>query len=104
MHELSETFTLLEDLSPTLSRHVNRTLASPDPIAGAEAALLSAARISHGSDPIVAEAVRRITLACGATDLAALAPELGVSMRQLERRFRAGVGVAPKAVLPHAAL
>jgi methylphosphotriester-DNA--protein-cysteine methyltransferase len=45
---------------------------------------------------LVAEAVRRITLAKGASNLVALARELGLSLRQLERRFHETVGLSPK--------
>jgi AraC-like DNA-binding protein len=98
MHELSGRFTPLDDLSPALSRSLNRALESREPIADVEAALWSAAagHADDPGDPIVAAAVRRIALARGASDLAALARELGVSIRQLERRFRAGVGLSPK--------
>jgi AraC-like DNA-binding protein len=96
MHELSGRFTPVEDLSPALSRNLNQAMESPDPIAFVESALLSAERSSRGGDLVVAEAVRRITLAKGASDLAALAQEVGLSIRQLERRFQAAVGLAPK--------
>jgi AraC-like DNA-binding protein len=96
MHELSGRFTPVEDLSVELSRNLNRALKSPDPIAGVEAALLRAVNNSRAGDLLVAEVVRRIILANGAVDLAALARELGLSLRQLERRFLAAVGLAPK--------
>jgi AraC-like DNA-binding protein len=96
MHELSGRFTPVEDLSVALSRNLNRALESPDPVAAIEAALLSAANASRGTDLLIAEVVRRIILANGATDLAALAQELGLSLRQLERRFLAAVGLGPK--------
>jgi len=57
---------------------------------------LSAENSTRRCDLIIAEAVRRITIAQGASDLAALARELGVSIRQLERRFYADVGLPPK--------
>jgi AraC-like DNA-binding protein len=96
MHELSGLFTPVEDLSAALSRNLNRALESPDPIAGVEAALLRMAGKSRAGDLLVAEVVRRMILANGAIDLAALAQELGLSLRQLERRFLAAVGLAPK--------
>jgi AraC-like DNA-binding protein len=96
MHDLSGRFTPVEDLSPALSHKINRALESPDPIAGVEAALLSAPGASCEGDLVIAEAVRRIALAQGAWDVAALARELGVSTRQLERRFQAAVGLSPK--------
>jgi AraC-like DNA-binding protein len=96
MHELSGRFTPVEDLSPALSRNLDRALESPEPIAAVEAALLSAEEFSAGGDLIAAEPVRRITLAQGVSDLGALARDLGVSVRQLERRFQASVGLPPK--------
>jgi len=57
---------------------------------------LSAKSASRFDDVLVAEAVRRITIAKGASNLVALARELGLSLRQLERRFHAAVGLPPK--------
>ncbi|MGD1090779.1 MAG: AraC family transcriptional regulator [Bryobacteraceae bacterium] len=96
MHELSGRFTPVEDLSPALSRNLDRALESAEPITAVEAALLSTENTSANGDLIVAQAVRRIILDQGASDLAALARDLGVSVRQLERRFQAGVGLPPK--------
>jgi AraC-like DNA-binding protein len=96
MHELGGRFTPIEDLSRQLSRDLDRVLESPDPIAAAEAALLSAQDISRAGDLLIEEAVRRITLTKGGSDLAALSRELGMSIRQLERRFHATVGLPPK--------
>jgi AraC-like DNA-binding protein len=96
MHELSGRFTPVEDLSPSLSRDLHRALELPDPIAAVEAALLSAANTARRGDGLIEEAVRRIARAKGATDLAALARDVGLSTRQLERRFHAAVGLPPK--------
>lgn len=96
MHELSGRFTPLEDLSRPLARDLNRALESREPIAAVEAALWSAKSAVHRCDGVVEQAVRRIMLERGASDLAALARELGVSTRQLQRRFLAGVGLRPK--------
>lgn len=96
MYELNGRFTPLEDLSPELVRNLNQALGSPDPISMVEAALLSASSGTLGGDELVAEAVRRIGYARGASDIAALGRELGVSTRQLERRFQRAVGLAPK--------
>jgi AraC-like DNA-binding protein len=93
MQELSGRFTALADLSPPLARDLARALESPDPVSSAETAILAA---KTKADVLVAEAVRRITLARGASDLGALARELGLSVRQLERRFEAQVGLPPK--------
>jgi AraC-like DNA-binding protein len=96
MHELSGRFTPLEDLSRRLSRDIDQILESPDPIAAVEAALSSMLDISRDGDLLIEEAVRRITLAKGGSNLASLSRELGLSIRQLERRFQAVVGLPPK--------
>ena len=96
MHELSGRFTPVEDLSRRLSRDLDRVLESRDPIAAVEGALLSVLKLSRNGDLLIEEAVRRITSAKGGSDLVALSRELGLSMRQLERRFRATVGLPPK--------
>jgi AraC-like DNA-binding protein len=96
MHELGGRFTAVEDISPALSRDLTRALESPCPIAAVESALLSAEDSCRGGDLLVGEVVGRITAARGAVDLAALAREFGLSVRQLERRFQATVGLAPK--------
>lgn len=96
MHELSGRFTPVEDLSPVLACDADRALDSREPLARVEAALWSATNAARGVDYLVEEAVRRIEFARGGSDLAELAREVGVSTRQLERRFRAGVGLPPK--------
>jgi len=96
MHELSGRFTPVEDLSQALARNLHRALEMPDPVAAVEAALLSAANTARRGDLLIEEAVRRIARTKGATDLAAMARDLGLSTRQLERRFHAAVGLPPK--------
>lgn len=96
MHELSGRSAPVADLSRQLSRDFDDALDSHDTIAAVEAALLSAKNTVPSSDLLMAEAARRITLAKGALDLAAFAQELGLSIRQLERRFLAAVGLSPK--------
>jgi len=89
MHELADRFAPVADLAPALARELENAAG----IAHLEAALL---RGSNGGDRLTEEAVRRIALAKGAADIAALARDLGVSCRQLERRFRDHVGLSPK--------
>lgn len=96
MDRLSGRFTPVEDLATELSRNLVDALESTDPVAGVENALLTAARTDHGGDQLIAEAVRRITVASGFFEVGALARELGLSPRQLERRFNAAVGLTPK--------
>jgi hypothetical protein len=80
MQELSGRFTPLEDLSRALSQNLSRALEAPDPVRAVEATLLSAA--NHRPDLLVAEAVRRIDRANGAVNLASLARDLSLSIRQ----------------------
>jgi AraC-like DNA-binding protein len=96
MHELARKFTPVADLSPKLARDLDRALDSGHPVAHVEAVLLAGQATSRLCDPIVSEAVRRIIGARGAQDLGELAGGLGVSARQLERRFNRTVGLAPK--------
>jgi len=96
MHELSGCFTPIADLSPRLERALNRALESPDPVPLLEAALISAIGETRVPDALVAEAVRRITRSLGASDIAALARDFGLSTRQFERRFQISVGLPPK--------
>lgn len=60
--------------------------------------VLSARPADVAADPLVAAAVRRIRAAdrTGDVRVAALGSELGVSERQLLRRFRSAVGYGPK--------
>jgi AraC-like DNA-binding protein len=95
IHELHDRFTPVEDLSQTLARNLHRALEMLDPIAAVEAALLLAANTARRSDLLIEEAVRRIARAKGAANLAAMARDLGLSTRQLERRFHAAVGLPP---------
>jgi methylphosphotriester-DNA--protein-cysteine methyltransferase len=53
-------------------------------------------RTCAGQDALVAEAVRQIVCAGGASDVARLAGRLGISTRGLERRFQSSVGIPPK--------
>ncbi|PWT89271.1 MAG: hypothetical protein C5B56_07390 [Proteobacteria bacterium] len=92
MDELAARFTAIGELAPALSRVLEDAMESENPVRGVERALRSVAR---SSDVLVAESVRRILLAPD-TDIAVLARDLGISLRQFERRFRAGVGLSPK--------
>lgn len=94
--ELSGRFTPVEDLSHALSRSLNNALEAAAPVGAVETALLSAGHISGDEDVLVAEAVRRIGAKKGAVELKALARDLGLSIRQLERRFLFTVGLPPK--------
>jgi AraC-like DNA-binding protein len=96
MQELAGSFTPLEDLSRAFSRQVDEALQTHDPVAAIETALWSAQEHSRSDRALVGEAVRLITATNGGADLARLARHLGLSLRQLERRFLAAVGLQPK--------
>src|SRR5260370_1093769 len=53
-------------------------------------------RMRRPADPLVVEAVRQLTESQGTRDIASLARDLGMSTRNLERRFRERTGLAPK--------
>src|SRR6185369_16293025 len=53
-------------------------------------------RFAGTDDDLVTEAVGQITRTWGMLDLASLAGHLGISSRQLERRFERRVGLPPK--------
>lgn len=96
MQELAGTFTPAEDLPPALARRLDEVLDSRNPVGAAEAALWSAQDAARGGDVLVEEAVRLITQRQEGPDLTRLARYLGLSLRQLERRFQAAVGLPPK--------
>lgn len=54
------------------------------------------AAVAGTPDPLVAQAVTRLTASGGEEPIAALARSLGVSERTLRRRFGAATGLAPK--------
>lgn len=47
-------------------------------------------------DPLVARAVETIVASCGSARIGDVAAEVGIGERQLQRRFRAAVGLTPK--------
>ena len=83
------------DLSPALSRALNDACATGR-IAAIECALVEFERRHGRSDELVREAVRRISAPGSTPDVARLARSLGVSLRQMQRRFTAQVGLGPK--------
>jgi AraC-like DNA-binding protein len=95
MHELTGRFTTVADLSPALSRDLHNAVDSGLSIPRVAAALRDAEARSRTRDRLIEEAVRRFLRAPG-SDMAAMAGELGIGLRQFERRFRASVGLSPK--------
>lgn len=71
-------------------------LTAPNARIAAAAAWLEKRLGGEPPDPLVVAAARRISAAAGAITVADLAAELGISERQLRRRFRAAVGLGPK--------
>jgi len=65
-------------------------------VASLERMLLSAVRRHRGTDDLVEFAARLIVGARGLGSVAATAREVGLTGRQLERRFLDGVGIGPK--------
>jgi len=93
MHELAGRFTPVEGLASTLSRDLERALDSRDPMTNLERVF---ERGERPHDPRIPAAIHRITLERGQSDLARLARDLSLSVRQFERRFSASVGLSPK--------
>lgn len=93
MKELTGLAVPIDDLSPELARELDRSL-EPAGARAIESALVRHANVAE--DPIIREAVRQIVEARGARDVARLAAHLGISLRQLERRFENRVGLSPK--------
>jgi AraC-like DNA-binding protein len=70
---------------------------SPVRVAVAERFLhVQAARSSAGNDDLARDAASRIFRASGLVRIPDLAAHYGLSLRQFERRFKHGVGIAPK--------
>ncbi len=69
---------------------------NPDDLAALEAALLDQTRRATPADEEIVAAVERLERDATSPEVSALADELGLSARQLQRRFVAAVGLAPK--------
>jgi methylphosphotriester-DNA--protein-cysteine methyltransferase len=99
MSETTDSIIPVQDLSPALARGLDRareSAAIAGQAAAVEAAIGECARVNGKDDHLIDEAVRRIAAARGALDLVRLARDLGISLRQLERRFLRIVGLSPK--------
>jgi AraC-like DNA-binding protein len=89
----------LADLVPRLARDLERICEASSATAQAAVAdgIFAAWDRRHGRrDMVVEEAVFRLASARVPPDTAALARTLGISLRQLERRFQNAVGLGPK--------
>jgi AraC-like DNA-binding protein len=91
MHDATGRVLDLRDAAPGLVRRLETARQTED---------LRAVEAAFGAvpspDPLVGEAVRQMVASRGAVDVARMARGLGVSLRQLERRFRQEVGLPPK--------
>jgi AraC-like DNA-binding protein len=89
----------LSDLVPALARDLDRIWEAPSAAAQAASAdaIFDAWDRRHGRrDRVVEEAVARLAFPRVPADTATLARTLGISLRQLERRFQNAVGLGPK--------
>lgn len=97
--ELTDWIVPLDELSPRLWRELER-VREPGPLmlqlARLEQVLHRFAVSEHSEDRLVSHAVGQIIGTAGRLDVGTLAGHLGISSRQLERRFRIRVGLAPK--------
>lgn len=84
------------DLDRRLGACLDGALSREERIAALERTLTARLASSRLRDPVVERAARMIRGAQGRVPISILAHELGISTRQLERRFERIVGVAPK--------
>lgn len=90
-------------LRRSLAVEIARTVHGADPVDRLELLQVAlvralAGRNTRGPSPLVRTAVGLLATEEDVTRIEALADQLGVSRRQLERRFRAEIGVTPKAL------
>jgi transcriptional regulator GlxA family with amidase domain len=93
MQELAGTTLPIADLSPALARDLAPVFESAAPLQRLQTTLR---RAQIAEDPLVSEAVRLIAGSNGVDGVRSLAAHLGLSWRQLERRFASRVGLSPK--------
>jgi AraC-like DNA-binding protein len=92
------------DVAPDLTRALERAVSEPPlekasddaRLASLYAALIARIGAIAAPDPLSAHAARRLLRDPAWTSVARLAGEAGLSVRQLERRFLATVGLTPK--------
>ena len=83
-------------MDATLLERVGEFDDTHDRLAALERELLDRIDPAAEVDPLVAHVAGRLTESGGNCSLDALAGECGLGVRQLQRRFRAGVGIGPK--------
>jgi AraC-like DNA-binding protein len=104
MDQLTDSIVPIGELSPALYRELDRVretgplLIQPllIQLARFETVLQTLGTQAGAEDRLVSHAVSRIIDAGGGLDVRTLADDLSISPRQLERRFRSCVGIAPK--------
>lgn len=96
--ELTNTSVSLEDLIPRarVAEALERLQEAADDEARVEVVESVLLQLPFARDRAVSLAIERLTRPDGPVLVAAVARELGLSERQLERRFRARVGLTPK--------
>ena len=98
-HDLANRVAPLDDVCGTMGAHLSNTVIDGPPHAAVRrlsAELLARASSLALPDVAASEAIRLIRRSGGRISMDALAPLVGLSPRQLERRFSAAVGVSPK--------
>jgi AraC-like DNA-binding protein len=96
MPELNGRSFALDDLAPQLRRRLEELPEAPtdaDRGAALDRIVLALAARAGECDALLEAAVRELS---GASTVAGFAHRVGISPRQLERRFRAAVGISPK--------
>lgn len=96
--ELTDRSVALDDiLAPARVAELSeRLLAAPDDAARVALVVALLAELPFARDPVVTRALARLTDVRAPASVAGVARELGMSERQLERRFVARVGLMPK--------
>jgi AraC-like DNA-binding protein len=96
--ELVDIALAADELWGDAAARIGERVAGAEDAAGVlEQEVLARAVQANGADPVVAEVGRRLLPGRG-KDVTALPAELFISERQLRRRVRAGIGLAPKVV------
>jgi len=99
MAQFRDQLSSLDDVSGKLYRLIKDNqseLLERRSIASLERVLQSALRVQRNSNDLAERAARLIVSSRGATSVSAIASEVGLTGRQLERRFVAAVGIGPK--------
>jgi len=100
LHELRNqtvaTAEVLSDLTDELEEKLSEAASVRQRVFALESSLLAGSPQSPQRDLLLEEAVRRVLMNAGRITVDALAQEMRVSTRELERRFRKKIGLGPK--------